>query len=60
MSNPKGIENPKEIETLEAVIERHEKVIKKLEIEKMNKIKERKELETTKKEFEELGIEKNK
>ena len=33
MSNPKGIENPKEIENLGTVIERYEKVIEKLEIE---------------------------
>ena len=58
MSNPKGIENPKEIEKLETVIERHEKVIKKLEIEKINKKKELKELETTRKELQELEIEK--
>ena len=31
--------NPKEIENLETVIERHEKVIEKLELEIMNKIK---------------------
>ena len=37
MSNPKGIENPKETENLEIVIERHEKVIEKLEIERINK-----------------------
>ena len=48
--------NSKEIENLETVIERHEKVIEKLEIERINKIKELKELETTKKELEELGI----
>ena len=33
MSNPKGIDNPKEIENLKKVIERHEKVIEKLETE---------------------------
>ena len=33
MSNPKGIENPKEIVHLGTVIERHEKVIEKLETE---------------------------
>ena len=48
--------NSKEIENLETVIERHEKVIEKLEIERINKIKELKEIETTKKELEELGI----
>ena len=37
--------NPREIKT---VIERHEKVIEKLEIERTNKIKELKELETLK------------
>ena len=31
--------NPKEIENLETVIERHEKVIEKLELEIINKIK---------------------
>ena len=50
--------NPKERENLETVIERHEKVIEKLEIERIDKIKELKELETTKKEFKDLGIEK--
>ena len=40
---------PKEIENLETVIESHEKVIEKLEIEKINSIKELKKLETTKK-----------
>ena len=44
MSNPKGIENLKEKENLKTVTERHEKVIEKLEIERMNKIKELKEL----------------
>ena len=60
MSNPKEIEVPKEIENLEIVLERYEKVIKKkqLEIERINRIKELKELETTKKELEELEIEK--
>ena len=43
--------NPKEIENLETVTRRHEKVIEKLEIEKINKVKELKELETTKKEL---------
>ena len=33
MSIPKGVENPKEIEDLETGIERHEKVIEKIEIE---------------------------
>ena len=50
--------NPKEKENLETVIERHEKVIEKLQIERINKIKELKEIETTKKELEELEIEK--
>ena len=58
ISSPKEIENLKETENLEIVIERHEKVIEKLEIERMNKIKELKELETTKKELEEIEIEK--
>ena len=31
--------NPKEMEDLEAVVERHEKLIKKLEIEIINKMK---------------------
>ena len=34
MSNPNEIEVPKEIENLEIVIKRYEKVIKKLEIDK--------------------------
>ena len=42
--------NRKEIENLEAVIERHEKVIEKLEVERINRIKELKEIEITKKE----------
>ena len=50
--------NPKERENLETVIERHEKVIEKLEIERIAKIKELKELETTKKELKDLEIEK--
>ena len=50
--------NPKERENLETVIERHEKVIEKLEIERIDKIKELKELETTKKELKDLEIEK--
>ena len=33
MSIPKGVEIPKEIENLETGIERHEKVIEKLETE---------------------------
>ena len=41
--------NPKEIENMETVIRRHDKIIGKLEIEKINKVKELKELETTKK-----------
>ena len=49
MSNQKETENPKEIENLETVIEMHEKVMKKLQIEWINKIKEPKEIETTKK-----------
>ena len=40
--------NPKEIENLETVIEIHEKVIEKLEIERINKIGQLKELETKK------------
>ena len=35
--------NPKEIENPEAVTERHEKVIEKLEIERINKMKQLKE-----------------
>ena len=50
--------NPREIENLKTVIERHEKVIEKLEIERTNKIKELKELETLKKELEEIELEK--
>ena len=57
MSNPKEIETQKEIENLETVIERHEKFIEKLEIQIINKIKELKELETTKKALQELEIE---
>ena len=49
--------NPKEMENAETVTEKREKVIAKVEIEGMSKIKELKELETTK-ELEELGIEK--
>ena len=41
--------NAKEIENLETVIERHEKMIEKLEIERINKTKQLKELKTTKK-----------
>ena len=54
MSNPKEIQTLKRIENLETVIERHEKVIEKLQIERINKIKELKELETTKTGLEEL------
>ena len=50
--------NPKEIEKLEKVRERHKKVIEKVEIERRNKIKELKELETIKKELRELKMEK--
>ena len=39
--------NVKEIENLETVIEIHEKIIEKLEIERINTIKELKDLETT-------------
>ena len=53
-SDSKEIENPKEIENLETIIERNEKVIQKLEIEKINKMKELEEIETTKKELEEI------
>ena len=58
VSNPREIENLKGIKSLETVIERHEKVIEKLEIKRINKIKELKELETTKKGLEELEKEK--
>ena len=58
MSSSKEIEDLKEIENLETVIERHGKVIEKLERERINKIKELNELEATKKELEELEIEK--
>ena len=50
--------NPKEIEKLEKVRERHKKVIEKVEIERINKIKKLKELKTTKKELGELEMEK--
>ena len=52
MSNTKEIENQKETENLEAVIERHAK----LETDRINKIKELKKLETTKKELELIRI----
>ena len=52
MSNTKEIENQKETENLEAVIERHAK----LETDRINKIKELKKLETTKKELEIIRI----
>ena len=52
MSNTKEIENQKETENLEAVIERHTK----LETDRINKIKELKKLETTKKELEIIRI----
>ena len=55
VSNPREIENLKGIKNLETVIERHKKVIEKLEIKRINKIKE---LETTKKGLEELKKEK--
>ena len=49
--------NPKEIESLETVIEL--KVIEKLELERINKVKELKQLENNnKKELQELEIEK--
>ena len=38
MSSPKKVENLEEIENLEIVIKRHEKVIEEIEIEKMNNI----------------------
>ena len=50
MSNPREIESPKGIESLETIIKRYENVIRKLEI-------ELKELDTTKKELEELEAE---
>ena len=53
MSNTKEIENQKETENLEAVIERHAK----LETDRINKIKELKKLETTKKELEIIRLE---
>ena len=40
--------NPKEIVNIETIMERHEKVIGKLEIERISKIKELKELEAKK------------
>ena len=40
MSNPREIERQKEIENIKTVIERHEKVIEKLKMERRNKIKE--------------------
>ena len=52
MSNTKEIENQKGTENLEAVIERHAK----LETDRINKIKELKKLETTKKELEIIRI----
>ena len=61
MSNPRAIENTKQKKNVETVIERHKKVIEKLEIERINKIKELKELETTattKKELQKVEIEK--
>ena len=58
MSSSKEIEDLKEIENLETVIERHGKVIEKLERDRINKIKELNELEATKKELEKLEIEK--
>lgn len=39
MSDAKEIEKLREIQNLEIIIERHEKVIEKLEIEKINKTK---------------------
>ena len=48
ISSQREIENLKEIENLEIVIERHRKAIEKLQIERMNKIKWLKELEATK------------
>ena len=49
MSSPKEKENLKEIENLKTVIKIYEKVIEKLEIQRINKIKKLKELETKKK-----------
>ena len=54
------ISNLTETENLETVIERHEKVIEKLETERINKIKELKELETTKKRTRRITNKKNK
>ena len=55
MSYPIEIENQKETKILETVIGRHEKVIENQK-QRINKIKELKELETTRKELEELEI----
>ena len=49
MSSPKEKENLKERENLKTVIERYEKVIEKLEIQRIKKIKKLKEIETKKK-----------
>ena len=57
-STHKKTSNPKERENLETVIEGHEKVIEKLELKRINEIKELKEVEAIKKELEELEIEK--
>ena len=58
MSNPGELENPKETENLEAITERYGKLIEKLQIQKINKIRELKELGAPKKELEELKKEK--
>ena len=49
MSSPKEKENLKERENLKTVIERYEKVIEKLEIQRIKKLRKLKELETKKK-----------
>ena len=54
MPNPRAIENLKGIEYLETVTARYEKIIEKLEIERIRKLKELKELETLKEGLEEL------
>ena len=57
MSSPKEKENLKERENLKTVIERYEKVIEKLEIQRIKKNKKTKGTRNKKKELEELEIE---
>ena len=52
--------NPKEIENLETVIERNEKVIGKLEIERINETKKLEEIETATKRIRRTRKRKNK